>query len=263
MPQPAEVTYRSFEPLRGASVALGLARATLLERRGAAAPKSTTFETPMRAFVALANRARALLASGFVEDAPRTDARLDAPSLEDHDAIARHAGSVDATRSLPLQEMSIAHALTPELARRDPRVVEMIATLTLLAWPVTFDVGALLAELDGPEVALWQVLDRELSRPRSGYPKELVRQAMIHGSAQSCTLALRALSRTKDPDAWFDVLIEGDPFFDRSHVPALTALAPKAPSKDIAKMAREIANELTPRAPIRKKESLRVRSLPK
>ncbi len=270
MPRPTEVTFRSFEPLRGASIALGLSSGvsgtSLLERRGSLAPKATTFETPTRAFVALANRARALLAAGLVEDAPRSDAPLAALGLEDlgledlgledlgledlgledHDAIARYVGSIDATRSLPLQEMLIAQALTPQLARRDPRVAEMIATLTLLVWPVTFDVGALLAELDGPEDALARVLARELSRSRSGYPKELVRQAMIHGSAESCTLALRALSRTKDPDAWFDVLIEGDPFFDRSHVPALTALASRAPSKDIAKMAREIAKELAP-----------------
>lgn len=255
MSRPSDVIYRSFLPLRGASIALGLSGSlsgtTLLERRGAATPKASTFETPMRAFVALANRARALQAAGFVEDAPRSD--VPAPSLVDHDAIARYAGSVDATRSLPLQEMSIAHALTPHLARREPRVAEMIATLMLLAWPVTFDVGALIAELDGPEVALTGVLDRELTRSK-GYPKELVRQAMIHGSAESCTLALRALTRTKDPDAWFDVLIEGDPFFDRTHVPALTALAPSAPSKDIAKMAREIAKDLAPaRRPATKK----------
>ena len=246
MSHAADVPYRSFEPLRGAPIALGLAGATLLERRGSLAPKVATFETSMRAFVGLANRARALLASGFVEDAPDNDTSRSTSSLEDHDAIARYAGSIDVTRSLPLQEMSIAHALSPKLARRDPRVAEMIATLMLLAWPVTFDVGALLAELDGPEEALTKVLARELARSRTVYPKELVRQAMIHGSAESCTLALRALSRTKDPDAWLDVLIEGDPFFERIHVPALTALAPSAPSKDIAKMAREIARDLAP-----------------
>lgn len=255
MSRAADVPYRSFEPLRGAPIALGLAGATLLERRGAAAPKASTYETPMRAFVALANRARALSLSGLVEDAPRTDPSSPAaPSLEDHDAIARYAGSIDAMRSLPSQEMTIAQALLAQRARRDRRIAEMIATLTLLAWPVAFDVGALIAELDDPAEALGSVLERELARGKSGYPKELVRHAMIHGSADSCTLALRALSRTKDPDAWFDVLIEGDPFFDRTHVPALSALVSKAPSKDIAKMAREIAKDLAPaRRPATKK----------
>lgn len=242
--------FRRFEPTDGPPVDLGLSGSTFFERRDRWRP--TTFEHSVRAFVALANRARALALAGYVELAPAHAS--DAPVLVDYDTIAAYAGMVDSTRSLPRQEMVVAMALTAELARRDARVADQLATLTLLRWPVTFDVGALLAELDGPEEALTRVLARELARPKSGYPKELVRQAMIHGSAESCTLALRALSRTKDPDAWFDVLIEGDPFFDRSHVPALTALAAKAPSKDIAKMAREIAKDLAPaRRPTKKR----------
>jgi hypothetical protein len=60
-------------------------------------------------------------------------------------------------------------------------------------------------------------------------------------------LALEALSRTRDPDAWLDVLIEGDPFFDSTHVQTLEALGERAPTRDVARILREIASELAPR----------------
>ncbi|MBX7193284.1 MAG: hypothetical protein K1X94_14615 [Sandaracinaceae bacterium] len=232
--------HRVFTPLRGSSVALALDADRVIERR-ARGLREARYGDPVRAFVALANRARALHAAGFAEEVPPAEAPP--RTLAGLDAVIAYAGVIDVTRSLPRQELSLAQALTPAAARQDERMAEALATLALLEWPSTFDVGGAIGAIDDPDEALVRVLARELSRDRASYPKELVRLAVVHGSARSCTLALEALTRTRDPDAWLDVLIEGDPFFDRSHAPRLAELAKKAPNRDAARIAREIAAE--------------------
>ena len=164
------------------------------------------------------------------------------------DELAIYASRLDQTRSLPRQELLIASTITPELTRREPRFGRALATLALLEWPSTFDVGGALATLDEPDLALADVLERELASEPKAYPMELVRLTALHGSARGVGLALAALSRTRDADAWLDVLIEGDPFFDRTHVPALEALGKRPPSRDVARIVREIAAEHAPRA---------------
>jgi len=144
----------------------------------------------------------------------------------------------------------LAGGITPARARRDPRFALAAASLVLVGWPASFDASSLIDALDEPGEALREVLARSLSGSRR-YPKELVRLACRHGSADTLKLALRALERSRDPDAWLDVLIEGEPFLERSHVAALEVLAKAAPSRDVAKMAREIVRDL--RAPPRRR----------
>ncbi len=219
---------------------VGNAGATLLER----GPHGlVVHEHPdaLGAFVGLARRARALFEQGFEELAP---AQPPAPVVLDRfEAFEAYASAVDVGRSLPRQEHELAVAITPPRARRDPRFALAAASLVLLGWPASFDASSLIDALDDPGEALREVLSRELAASRR-YPKELVRLACRHGSPETLTLALRALGRTRDPDAWLDVLIEGEPFLERPHVPALDALAKRAPSRDVARMAREIARDL-------------------
>lgn len=243
--------FRAFVPLEGPTVSLGLDAGALIERCDGREVR-TEFGGPVRAFVALANRARALWAKGHVEQAPASGLADELPALTAWEAIVAYAGCLDGTRSLPRQELALCAALTPALARRDPAAAAALATLVLLEWPTAFDVAASIEALgDAAEPALTAALAAELARTNDGYPKALVRLAMLFGSPESATLALGALSRTRDPDAWFDVLIEGEPHFDASHASVLAALAPQAPDRDVGKMAREIARDLAP-APRRK-----------
>jgi len=219
---------------------VGNAGARLFERgpRGLVAREH---HDALGAFVGLARRARALFDQGFEELAPAHPA---APVILDRfEAFEAYASAVDVGRSLPRQEHELAMAITPARARRDPRFALAAASLVLVGWPASFDASTLIDALDEPGEALREVLARELSASRR-YPKELVRLACHHGSGDTLTLALRALARTRDPDAWLDVLIEGEPFLERVHVAALETLAKRAPSRDVAKMAREIARDL-------------------
>jgi hypothetical protein len=240
-----EVPVRELVDLGGKRVGLALEGARSIERRGRAIT-ARTFADPVRAFVAVANRARRLVRDGFAELTPTT-AVAEPLVLASWDALVAYASRLDERRSLPQQELLLACAITPDLDRRDPRFGRALATLALLEWPSTFDVGGALATLDEPDLALADVLERELASEPKAYPMELVRLTALHGSARGVGLALSALSRTRDADAWLDVLIEGDPFFDSTHVPALEALGKRAPSRDVARILREIAAEHTPR----------------
>lgn len=239
-----DVPLRELVDLAGKRVVLALDGARSLERRGRAIT-AHTFADPVRAFVAVANRARHLVREGYAEIPPSREA--EPATLVSWETLATYASRLDASRSLPQQELAIAVAITPELARREPRCAAALATLTLLEWPSTFDVAGALRELDEPDLVLADVLERELAREAKAYPMELVRLTALHGSSRGCALALEALSRTRDPDAWLDVLIEGDPFFDSTHVPTLEALAKRAPSRDVARILGEIAAEHAPR----------------
>lgn len=239
-----EVPVRELVDLGGKRVALALEGARSIERRGRAIT-ARTFADPVRAFVAVANRARRLVRDGYAELTPTGVA--EPLALASWDALVAYASRLDEGRSLPQQELLLACAVTPDLDRRDPRFGRALATLALLEWPSTFDVGGALATLDEPDLALADVLERELAAEPRAYPMELVRLTALHGSARGVGLALAALSRTRDADAWLDVLIEGDPFFDSTHVPALEALGKRAPSRDVARILGEIAAEHAPR----------------
>jgi hypothetical protein len=239
-----DVPGRELVDLAGKRVVLALDGTRSLERRGRAIT-AHTYADPVRAFVAVANRSRQLVREGYAELAP---ARTPEPlTLGSWEAFEAYASRLDETRSLPQQELLLASAITPALDRRDARFGRALATLTLLEWPSTLDVGGALAQLDEPDLALADVLERELACEPKSYPMELVRLTVLHGSERGVRLALEGLSRTRDPDAWLDVLIEGDPFFDPTHVPALEALDKRAPNRDVARILREIAAEHAPR----------------
>ncbi len=237
--------WRSFSSPRAPSVRLGLAACALVER-GGSRDRRERFETPLRAFVALGNRARALTRRGYAE-APIVDPALEAPRLAAFDAIERYASTLDPRRSLPRQELAIARGLERAIRGGDPRPAEALATLALSRWPSACDVEPALAAAPLAPEALHRVLARELARERRGYPRELVRLALALGSRASAPLALAALARTRDPDAWLDVLIEGEALFGPEDAPRLLALAREAPDRDTARMAADIARTLAPR----------------
>jgi hypothetical protein len=242
-----DAPVRELVGLGGDRVALALEGACTFERRGRAIT-ARAFADPVRAFVAVGNRARRLVREGYVEALPRTVPEApEAPALATWDALVAYASRLDESRSLPRQELVLSASITPALVRRDARCAVALATLTLLEWPSAFDVAASLAQLEEPEAALAEVLDRELASDPKIYPTELVRLTALHGSPRGMGLVLDALSRTRDPDAWLDVLLEGDPFFERTHVSRLEALGRRAPSRDVAQIVREIVAEHAPR----------------
>lgn len=229
---------------------LGNVGARFIERRGAS-ERAVEYDDPMRAFVAVCLRARALLAQGFEEasDLAGGSASPVAPPRTYAD-LERYVSSVDGSRSLVGQETVVAGALAHLVPRGDPRAARAAAVLSLVAWPTVADVASILARAPEPEPALFAVLERELFHSRE-YPKELVRIACAHGSARTVGLALRALARTRDPDAWLDVLIEGEPWLNDSHLPALAMLIRRAPSREVAKVAREVVRDLEAARPRR------------
>lgn len=260
---------RAFVGLDESVTRLGLEGSVLVERRGRHEER-TPFGSILRAFVALGQRARALALLGIIE-APaeaRVGARRETPSespsespsgaprLASLDAIERYASALDPAVSLPQLERVIARSLTPALTAQDERAADALATLALLEWPSSLDVGALLEPRREAPSALHRVLVRELERDPACYPKELVRLALVTGSRPSASVALAALRRTRSPDAWLDVLIEGEPLFRPTDARALLALSEHAPERDIAKTARDIARDLAPR-PRRARRALR------
>ncbi|GAB4215507.1 MAG: hypothetical protein OHK0013_41180 [Sandaracinaceae bacterium] len=236
LPEPV----RAFASPDGVVVELAQEGVRVVERRGALG-REHVLDGPLRAFVFLANRGRALTVEGFVEVVP--EGPPTPVSIASWAELESYASRLDATRSLPRQEHMIASSITPALARTDSRFAEALATLLLLDWPSTLDVAATIDALDDPEPALFAVLARELSASRH-YPKELVRVATSYASPRVADLALGALSRTTDPDAWMDVLIEGEPALRARDAPRLAVLAKKAPSREVATMCRDIARDL-------------------
>ncbi len=232
---------RVFETSAGTRVSLAQEGQLLVELRGRGR-KERDLGEPMRAFVGLANRARELTTQGYTE-VVATRAPL-AVDLGGWDAFAAYVSVVDPSRSLPQQELLVASSITAAMARREPRFGEALATLTILEWPSAFDVASTLEALDDAEAPLFEVLRRELAREKKRYPKELLRLAATHASPRVMSLALSAITRTRDPDAWMDVLIEGEHGLDATHLPAIRALVKKAPSRDVGRMIGDIAKDL-------------------
>lgn len=235
-----DVPARDFESPAGVRATLVLDGARVIEEHGGKR-REHDLGGPLRAFVFVANRGRALTVEGFAEHVP--EGPPCALSLEPWEALVAYASRLDETRSLPRQELAILSSLTAARARKDLRAAEALALFLTLDWPSTFDVAGVLEELADPEPALFAVLERELAAARR-YPKELVRVATLHASPRIVALALDALDRTPDPDAWMDVLIEGEPALAPANLQELRALAKKAPSRDVAKMLGDIARDL-------------------
>lgn len=245
LPEPVRV----FASPDGVVVELAQEGPRVVERHGERG-REHLLDGPLRAFVFLANRGRELTMEGFAEVVP--EGPPGAVTLTSWAELEAYASRLDATRSLPRQELLLASSITPALARSDSRFAEALATLLLLDWPSTLDVAATIEALEDPEPALFAVLVRELAASRR-YPKELVRVATLHASPRIVDLALGALARTSDEDAWMDVLIEGEPALRANDAPRLAALAKEAPSREVATMCRDIARDLRPAPKIRRR----------
>jgi hypothetical protein len=239
-PLPPDVPARDFESPAGVRVTLVLDGGRVVELHDGKRREHDLGE-PLRAFVFVANRGRALTVEGFAEVAPPGPPRE--VTLASWEALEGYASRLDETRSLPRQELALVSSITPALARKDARLAEALALFLTLDWPSTFDVAGVIEALDDPEPALHAALARELTASRR-YPKELARVATQHASPRIVALALDALERTPDPDAWMDVLIEGEPALAAGNLPALRSLAKRAPSRDVAKMIADIARDL-------------------
>lgn len=229
----------------GERVGLALEGPRVHEHRGEATT-TTVHRSVVRAFVALSNRARALEARGFAcVPRPRIDAVDEEPSVVGSWAdFEAYVGRVDLRRSLPAQELRVASALTRSVVRGEPRFGDALAIFTLLEWPHAFDVEPEIEKLREPEVFLFATLEAELAADPSAYPKELVRIASHHASPRVIDLALHALQRTRDEDAWMDVLIEGEDAMEARHASVLGRLAASAPSPAVKKLLADIAKDL-------------------
>ena len=231
---------RVLVPMEGPPIHLSLGEAKLVEQREGAAPVETLFASRPFAFVGFANRARQLLAEGFIEHEVVAQATL--PTLSDSSEVLAYMSCCDVTRSQVQQEAAVGVALAR--VPRDALWKELVATLSCVEWPHVFDVEPLLRGARRTEAPWLAVVALALEQEPTRYPRELIRIASTLGSAKVVRLCMQALSRVQDEDAWMDVLIEGEPVMERSDSAQLRVLAKEAPSKQVAKLVRQIVADL-------------------
>ena len=145
---------------------------------------------------------------------------------------------------------ALGAVLLPLLPRFAPalNIAFSAATLAAIAWLATQPLPAegwlRLDPLNLPLVLAAAVVGLALVQEPARYPKELIRLASALGNAKVVRACLGALTQVDDEDAWMDILIEGEPAMERTDVKLLRDLAEKAPSKQVAKLARQIAADL-------------------
>lgn len=233
---------RTFLPLEGEPIQLTLVDGEVVETRGNVLVSQTAFPSRPFAFVGYANRVRGLLAEGFAEEVVVPSATL--PTLSDAAAILTYASTCDVTRSQVQQEAAIGFALARPRIERSALWKELVATFACIDWPQVFCVEPLLQNGRRTESPWLAVVTLALAQEPSRYPKELIRLASTLGNAKVVRACLGALTKVADEDAWMDILIEGEPAMERADVKLLRDLAEKAPSKQVAKLARQIAADL-------------------
>lgn len=233
---------RTFLPLEGERVQLTLVDGEVIEVRGDVAVSQTVFASRPFAFVGYANRVRRLLAEGFAEEVFMPSATQ--PTLGDVAAILVYASTCDLTRSQVQQEAAIGLALGRPGIERSALWKELAATFACIDWPQVFCVEPLLRNGRRTEAPWLAVVGLALVQEPARYPKELIRLASALGNAKVVRACLGALTQVDDEDAWMDILIEGEPAMERTDVKLLRDLAEKAPSKQVAKLARQIAADL-------------------
>ena len=237
----AATPSRTFVPLEGEPIQLALLDGAMIESCGAQTPTRTEFPSRPFAFVGYANRVRRLLAAGFVEQTFVPTATL--PTLSDAPEILTYASTCDLTRTQVQQEAAVGFALGRPGLERSALWKELVATLMCLDWPQVFRVEPLVTgrRTEAPWLA---AVTLALTIESMGYPKELVRMASTFGSGKVVRVCLNSLTKVDDEDTWMDVLIEGEPAMEPVDIKLLRELATKAPSKQVAKMAKQIAADL-------------------
>lgn len=233
---------RIFLPVEGERIRLSLFEGSVIEQRGEEAPVETRFPSLPFAFVGYANRVRRLLAEGFMEQELVPTATL--PTLSDASEILAYAAKCDLTRSQVQQEAAIGFALGRPRVERSALWKELVATFACIDWPHVFDVEPLLHGARRTEAPWLAVVTLALAHDPAAYPKELIRMASTFGNAKVVRLCVQALLRVQDEDAWMDVLIEGEPAMERADVKPLRALVEAAPSKQVAKLVKQIVADL-------------------
>ena len=233
---------RTFLPLEGEPIQLALLEGEVVETRGTELLAQTAFPSRPFAFVGYANRVRRLLEEGFVEKELVPSATL--PTLADAAEILTYASSCDVTRSQVQQEAAIGFALARPRIERSALWKELAATFLCIDWPHVFDIEPLIHAGRRTEAPWLAVVTLALAQEPRRYPKELIRLASTLGNAKVVRACLAALHHVEDEDAWMDVLIEGEPVMERVDVKLLRDLSEKAPSKQVAKLARQIAADL-------------------
>lgn len=233
---------RTFLSLEGERLRLTLFEGAVIEARGDGPPSQTTFPSRPFAFVGFANRVRRLLAEGFIEQELVPTATL--PTLADASAILAYASTCDLTRSQVQQEAAIGFALARPRIERGALWKELVATFSCIDWPQVFCVEPLLKSGRRTEAPWLAVVTLALQLEPASYPKELVRLASAMGNAKVIRVCLNALPKVDDEDAWMDVLIEGEPAMEEVDAKLLRELAGNAPSKQVAKLAKQIAADL-------------------
>jgi len=233
---------RTFLPLEGEPIELALLDGEVIEMRGDSVLSQTAFPSHPFAFVGYANRVRRLLEEGFIEEVLLPTSTL--PTLGDAAAILLYASTCDLTRSQVQQEVAIGFALARPRIEQSALWKELVATFACIVWPQVFCIEPLLWGARRTEAPWLAVVTLALAQEPPRYPKELIRLASTLGNAKVVRVCLNALPKVEDEDAWMDVLIEGEPAMERVDVKLLRELAVKAPSREVAKLARQIATDL-------------------